>query len=92
MAPVVSYRGRRLSSRRAEGMPAQAIRTASHFMANVDSLHILSDRPWRASRKMLRSRGRAQGLSERQRVKTVVSIGLLRAPLPGPRTAHSFSK
>jgi len=40
------------------------------FEANVDSLHILSDRPWRASRKMLHSPRRAQGLSERQRVKT----------------------
>jgi len=40
------------------------------FGANVDSLHILSDRPWRASRKMLHSPRRAQGLSERQRVKT----------------------
>ena len=40
------------------------------FEANVDSLHILSGRPWGASRKMLRSPGRAQGLSERQRVQT----------------------
>jgi len=38
---------------------------AGAFGANVDSLHILSDRPWRASRKMLRSPGRAHGLSER---------------------------
>ncbi len=35
------------------------------FGTNVDSLHILSDRPWGASRKMLRSPCRAHGLSER---------------------------
>jgi len=29
---------------------------------------------------------------ERPRAEPVVSTGLLRAPLPGPRTAHSFSK
>ncbi len=44
--------------------------SGGHLLANVDSLHILSDRPWGASRKMLRSPCRAHGLSERQRVKT----------------------
>jgi hypothetical protein len=34
----------------------------NHSVANVDSLHILSDRPWGASLKMLRSPCRAQGL------------------------------
>ena len=49
-------------------------------MRNVDSLHILSDRPWGASRKMLRSPRRAQVLSERQRVSNHRELRLLAYP------------
>ncbi len=50
---------------------------------------ILSDRPWGASRKMLRSPCRAHGLSERQRVQTGSEYtASLHAPLPEP--CHLF--